>query len=278
MCLIAFAYDVNKKYRLILSANRDEFFNRPTSPLHIWADEPEIIAGRDLQQGGTWMGFSKKGRFAALTNVRNPFSIKPNARSRGDLISSFLLSDADPFSYLDTVRNNVRDYNGFNLLVGDLKDMFFISTTDQNIIKIQQGIHAISNHTLNTPWVKVEIVREGLKKLLESQTDNLNESQTDNLNESQTDNLNISAIESRLYQMMKNNDIAPDDALPDTGVGIDLERELSSVFVSMQGYGTRSTSVVFWDIEGNLTFSETSWSENGNKQGYKKFVVNNPCQ
>jgi uncharacterized protein with NRDE domain len=171
MCLIAFGYGVHKKYRLILSANRDEFFNRPTAPLNVWEDEPQIIGGRDLQQGGTWMGFNKQGRFAALTNVRNPASMKPNARSRGDLIPSFLLSDEEPVSYLKTIKNRIGDYNGFNLLAGDLNNLFFISSTDQQIIKVKEGIHAVSNHTLNTPWVKVQIVKEGLKKIVESQTD-----------------------------------------------------------------------------------------------------------
>lgn len=256
MCLIAFAYGVHKKYRLILSANRDKFFNRPTAPLNIWEDNPEIIGGRDLQQDGTWMGFNRNGRFAALTNVRNPASMKLDARSRGDLITSFLVFDADPFSYLKTVRNHVGDYNGFNLLAGDLENLFFISTTDQKIIKVQEGIHAVSNHTLNTPWVKVEIVKQGVKKILENETDN-------------PDSFDI---ESNLYRMMRNNDIAPDEELPDTGVGIELERKLSPVFVSMKGYGTRSTSVVLWGIDGKLTFSEITWSENGSKQGYKNLL------
>ncbi len=263
MCLIVFAYKVHKKYSLILAANRDEFFNRPTAALNVWEDSPEIIAGRDLKEGGTWMGFNRQGRFAALTNVRNPSSIKLNSRSRGDLIAPFLSSDVDPFSYLKDVKSRIEDYNGFNLLAGDTNDLFFISTTDKKIIKIFPGVHAVSNHTINTPWVKVEKVKEGLNKMIENRQ----------IKESQADNLNISDIESYLYTMMKNREPASDEALPDTGVGIELERQLSSVFVSMPGYGTRSTSVVLLDIEGNLTFSETTWSENGNKQDYKKMVV-----
>ena len=262
MCLIVFGYGIHKKYKLILSANRDEFFDRPTAPLNTWEDEPGIIGGRDLQEMGTWMAFNKKGRFAALTNVRNPASMKLNARSRGDLIAPFLLSDEDPLTYLKEVRNRLKDYNGFNLLAGDLKDIFFISTTDEKIIKVQKGIHAVSNRTLNTPWVKVETVKEGLRKILV---------------ENQIDNLEIPDIESNLYNMMQNNKIVPDEKLPHTGVGIELERQLSPVFVSMPGYGTRSTSVVLWDNSGNLTFSEITWSENGNRQGYKKMVVGENC-
>ncbi|MBF0257672.1 MAG: NRDE family protein [Desulfamplus sp.] len=257
MCLIVFAYQTHKRYRLILSANRDEFFDRPTEPLDWWKDQPEIIGGRDLQQGGTWMAFSKKGRFAALTNVRNPASNKPNARSRGDLIPSFLLSDCDPFHYLEMVKNKMEEYNGFNLLTGDLKQMFFISSTDQNIIKVQPGIHAISNHTMDTPWVKVEFVKQELRRHLETKSDDPD----------------LSDIEPGFYRMMQNKVIAPDEKLPDTGVGIELERGLSPVFVSMQGYGTRSTSVALWDFEGNLTFSETTWSEKGTKQDYRKIAA-----
>ncbi|SLM29566.1 conserved hypothetical protein [Desulfamplus magnetovallimortis] len=256
MCLIVFGYGVHKKYRLILSANRDEFFNRPTAPLNPWEDEPEIIGGRDLKQKGTWMAFNKIGRLAALTNVRDPASMKLDARSRGDLVASFLLSDKNPLSYLEKVKSRMHNYNGFNLLVADLKDMFFISSTDQKIIKIKHGIHAISNRTLNTPWVKVKIVKKGLKKILENQTGKME---------------NHDDLESNLYSMMQNKTVAPDEELPDTGVGVELERQLSSIFISMPGYGTRSTSVVLWDFAGNQTFSEITWSANGRKQGYKKY-------
>lgn len=258
MCLIVFAYKVHKKYRLILSANRDEFFARPTEPLKVWEDAPKIIGGRDLQQGGTWMAFSKNGRFAALTNVRNPASMKQNARSRGELIPSFLLSEADPLSYLETVRDRMTDYNGFNILAGDLKELFFLSSTDHKIIKVQPGIHAVSNRTINTPWVKCEVVKKGLGSELDTMPDEPD----------------FSDIEQNLCRMMHNSDTVPDELLPDTGVGIDLERKLSSVFVSMAGYGTRSTSVVLQDFSGNLAFSETTWSEDGNRQDYRKMIMN----
>ena len=257
MCLIVFGYGVHKRYRLILSANRDEFFERPTAPLHRWEDHPEIIGGRDLQQKGTWMALGKGGRFAALTNVRNPAAMKQNARSRGDLVTSFLLSDADPLRYLEKIKQRVEDYNGFNLLAGDLNDLFFLSTTDEKIIKVEQGIHAISNATLDTPWVKVQTVKEGLGRLLEDQTEDLI----------------CDDFESNLYDMMQNKTIVPDEKLPHTGVGIEWERQLSSVFISMPGYGTRSTSVVLWDHAGRFTFSERTWSQSGELTEIHKLLM-----
>ncbi|KJR41466.1 protein of unknown function DUF833 [Candidatus Magnetoovum chiemensis] len=259
MCLIVFGYKIDKKYMLILSANRDEFFDRPAAALNVWEDKPQIIGGRDLKQGGTWMAFNKNGRFAALTNVRDPASIKSDARSRGDLATSFLLSNADPLNYLKGVKKDIEHYNGFNLLAGDLNNLFFFSTVDQNIIEVQQGIHGISNHTLNTPWVKVETVKKELNTFIELNRDRAG--------------LDISNFESSLHKIMRNNETASDELLPDTGVGIELERRLSSIFVSMQGYGTRSTSVVLWDIDGNLTFSEITWNQKGKREGYKRFVI-----
>ncbi|MBF0202591.1 MAG: NRDE family protein [Desulfamplus sp.] len=264
MCLIVFGYGVHEKYRLVLAANRDEFFDRPTAPLDVWEDHPEIIGGRDLKQKGTWLAFSKKGRFAALTNVRNPGAMKYNVPSRGDLATDFLLSGRDPLHCLKTIKKHIGDYNGFNLLAGNLKYLFFLSTTDERIVRIKEGIHAVSNHTLDTPWVKVEMAKQGLRACLGKNSTDPNITDPDS---TVPDGVKL---ESDLYEMMRNREIAPDEKLPCTGVGVELERLLSPLFVSMPGYGTRSTSIVLLDYDGKLSFSETTWSEKLDAKGYRK--------
>ncbi len=151
MCLISFAYNIHKQYRLILVANRDEFYNRPTEVLHFWKDHPDILGGRDLQAGGTWMAAHRNGRFAALTNVRNPADIKPDAASRGDLITQYLLSDDKPYNTLENLTGESHKYNGFNLLAGSIDNLYFYSSLDQKILTVTDGIHGLSNCTLNTP-------------------------------------------------------------------------------------------------------------------------------
>ena len=155
MCLILFAYRSLPDYRLVLAANRDEFYDRPTRHVAFWDDAPEILAGRDLKAGGTWMGITKKGRFAAITNYRDSGMTIENAPSRGDLVKDFLIGKSRPHDYLESLQNKGQDYNGFNLIIGDGNELFYYSNRDGNIHNIEPGVHGLSNHLLNTPWPKV---------------------------------------------------------------------------------------------------------------------------
>jgi len=240
MCLLSFAYQVHSDYRLILVANRDEFYERPTQELHFWEDDSNILGGRDLEAGGTWMAVSREGRFAALTNVRNPALNKTGTKSRGHIIPEYLTSRKNPHSFLAELSHTSSSYNGFNLLAGDKEALCFLSTTDNHVTPLEKGIHGLSNHTLNTPWPKVEKAKNNLTLAV---------------------NKAGPLPEKDIIGMMQDKVPAEIARLPDTGVGIDLEHALSSLFISMKGYGTRSTSLLLIDHQEKLHFTEITWTD-----------------
>jgi uncharacterized protein with NRDE domain len=242
MCLILFAYETHPRYRLVLAANRDEFFDRPTAALDQWQDHPHVVAGRDLKEMGTWMGINRRGYLAAITNYRDPAVIQPRAPSRGHLVADYLTGDIPARSYLEHVEARGRRYNGFNLLVGDTRGLYYLSNRDQTgVRRIAPGYYGLSNHLLNTPWPKVESGVRALAAVLEKDIH--------------------PDIESMLDLLM-NQTPAADDRLPDTGVSRAWEKILSSVFIRSSNYGTRSSSLLLVDDQGGMTFIERTW-ENG---------------
>lgn len=238
MCLIFFSYNIHPEYRLIVAANRDEFYNRPTKPLDFWEDEPDILAGRDLKGMGTWMGITRSNRFAAITNFRDPLSQKPDAPSRGLLVSRFLSTDVSPEQYFETVRASRHEYNGFNLLIGDASSLFYYSNKSGDIQQINPGFYGLSNHLLDTPWHKVEKGKAALKSLFAEKE------------------INIEAV----LSVLNDKECPADDLLPDTGVGLTWERILSPIFVSSECYGTRSSSVVLLHRTGEISFTERTFT------------------
>ena len=237
MCLIFLGYDVHPAYRLIVAANRDEYYDRPTKPLDFWEDVPEILAGRDMIGMGTWMGITRSGRFAAITNYRDPLSQKSDAPSRGLLVSRFLSENMSPKRYLESVRMSGHEYNGFNLLIGDRSALWYYSNKGNDILQITPGIYGLSNHLLDTPWHKVEKGKAALKTVFaEAEID-------------------IAAI----FHILGDREYPPDDKLPDTGVGITWERILSPIFVASDSYGTRSSSVLLIKKTGEIFFEERSF-------------------
>jgi uncharacterized protein with NRDE domain len=154
MCLIVFANNISDDYKLIFAANRDEFYDRPTEQADFWDEHPDLLAGKDLQAGGTWLGITKKGKFAAITNFRDLKNIKNDAPSRGNLTLNFLLSDISPKEYYDKLKPTLNNYNGFNLLFGFVDDLQYFSNKTEGLKKLESGIHGISNAVLNTPWQK----------------------------------------------------------------------------------------------------------------------------
>lgn len=239
MCLILFLYDMHPGYRLILAGNRDEFYDRPTSPLSFWDDAPIALAGRDLKGNGTWLGITKNGRIAAITNYREPALFKPNAPSRGLLVSDFLLGNQAPETYLKQIKTVGSMYNGFNLLVGDRCQLCYYSNKTERIQKLLPGLYGLSNHLLNTPWPKVEKGKEGLKKLIPKEK-----------------KINTEDI----FFLLGNSAIPSDSHLPDTGVGLDWERILSPLFITSNIYGTRSSSIILIDRSNGVTFIERSFT------------------
>lgn len=234
MCLILLGWKVREDYPLILAANRDEFFERPTAPADFWEEAPEILAGRDLKAGGTWLGITRQGRLAALTNYRNPALHKPEAPSRGELVSDYLRSSRAPGAYLDALAPRAGLYNGFSLLLGDLSGLWFFSNRGGRNA-LAPGIHGMSNRLMDTPWPKVERGKRALAALLGGGGPPSPEA---------------------LLDLLADRTRPPDAQLPDTGVGLEWERVLSPLFIESPLYGTRSSTVLTVDRQGAVTFVE----------------------
>jgi uncharacterized protein with NRDE domain len=243
MCLLLLSYDVHPVFRLIIAANRDEFYNRPTAPMKVWEDEPKIIAGRDLKNGGTWMGMSPDGRLAAITNYRDPRSLKPDAPTRGTLVTKFLSGGMSAYGYLEEVRLSAGDYNGFNLIVYDGGNLCFFSNREGVVRSISPGVHGLSNHLLDTPWPKI---KRGLS-----------------LFKSATADETIS--EESIFKILRDRNFPPDSELPETGMGNAWERILSPIFIDSDIYGTRSSSFVSIDRSGKVIFHERTYNGENNR-------------
>jgi uncharacterized protein with NRDE domain len=232
MCLILLSIQDHPHYKLIVAANRDEFYERKTAPAVYWNDYPEILGGRDLEANGTWMAMNKNGRIAMVTNYRDIRNIKPAAPSRGALVTDYLLETGSPESYLNQIADDA--YNGFNLIAGSAEELWYHSNYKDGVYKLSPGLHGLSNHLLDTPWPKVERGLAKMKKILAGE--------------------DISS--DRLFEVLFDDIIAVDDKLPDTGVGLERERMLSSMFIKSPGYGTQCSTVVLVDKNNCVQFSE----------------------
>ena len=240
MCLILLSYINHPSYRLILAANRDEFYDRPTAPLGFWDEAPQLLAGKDLKSGGTWLGVTKTGRICAITNFRDPAVQIADAPSRGLLVAGFLKGSESPQKYLEKVKEAGGKYNGFNLIAGDKSGIFYCSNRSENIVKLSPGIHGLSNRLLDTPWPKVAKGKKRLEKILSSK---------------ETDCESI-------FELLSDREMPHDGDLPDTGAGIEWERILSPLFIKSDIYGTRSSSIIL--LRGdNITFLERTYAKDG---------------
>jgi len=238
VCLIVFDWrpHATDGARFTLAANRDEFLRRTADPLHWWHDAPGVLAGRDLVGGGTWLGMTRGGRFAALTNYRAPREMRPDAPTRGTLVSAWL-TDAEgqpdtPLGYLDEVARNGSVYNGFNLVVGDWTRRelaWYCNRGDLAPALLPEGTHGISNAVLDTPWPKLVKKRAELARIVEGEA---------------------GAPLEKLVEMMRDPHIARDDELPATGIPLERERALSAAFIETPDYGTRGTTALRVSIHG----------------------------
>lgn len=234
MCLILFAWKMHQNFPLVLAANRDEFYERPSAPADFWDDAPDLLAGRDLRDGGTWLGITRGGRVAALTNYRDPASLKIRAPSRGMLVSDYLRGRENPGAYLGRIAPEADRFNGFNLLVGDPDELFCFSNRGAREL-LQPGIYGLSNRLLDTPWPKVVQGKRVLKALLQGEKGLPPEA---------------------LFALLADRTRSPEGRLPDTGVGLEWERLLSPLFIESPAYGTRSSTVLLIDRNGSVTFIE----------------------
>jgi len=241
MCLIVLAWNASPSVRLAVAANRDEFFARPTAPAGWWDDAPDVLAGRDQQGGGTWMGVTRTGRFAALTNFRDLTAPrKGGAPSRGTLVGDFLRRKESAADYVARVQPGAGAFEGFNLLLSDGTELVSFSNVDETRpVALSPGVYGLSNHLLETPWPKVVTARERLERAL-AETPVLED------------------LEGRLITLLRDRSLAPDASLPETGLPLAWERALSAAFVVLPDYGTRSsTSVVV--TAGDVRFVERSF-------------------
>jgi uncharacterized protein with NRDE domain len=250
MCLVLLAFKSRPDFKLILAANRDEFYDRPTAPAAFWEEAPQILAGRDLRAGGTWLGITRNGRIGLLTNYRDPASIKEGAPSRGTLVRDYLLGNEAPLSYLERLAREGHQYNGFNLLIGDRGCLCYYSNRLERPRVLGQGIYGLSNHLLETPWPKVVRAKKRFATLI-SKADVPGRDQ--------------------LFRILEDRTPARDEDLPDTGIGLEWERLLSAIFITSPQYGTRSSAVLRIDQEDRVVFAEKSYASAAEPATYVEF-------
>ena len=253
MCLIAFAWRVHPRYPLVFAANRDEFLDRPSARADFWTDAPEVLGGRDLEKGGSWFALDHRGRWAAVTNYREGKRAPESARSRGALIGDYLRGAQTASACAASVQAQAAAFPGFNLLVADSADLFYLSNRDSGPVAVSPGIHALSNGHLDTPWPKVRKARERLSTLMDADQETLT---------------------TGLFELLFDRAQAPDHELPQTGVGLDWERTLSAPFIVSEGYGTRASTVLLIDREGKALFEERSFVQGGRASGRQQFSLN----
>lgn len=250
MCLINFQLNDHEKYKLILAANRDEEYDRPTDSAKFWEDNKNILAGRDLRGTGTWLGITRNGRIAALTNIRNNDELlKTNLKTRGLLVSEYLQEEMKPTDYLRNIRAESDEYSGFNLLVGNSDSLYYLNNYEKEVVTVKEGIHGLSNHHLNTPWPKVIKGKAALADITSKKDFNVDD----------------------LFKLLRNNDTAPPENLPDTGLSEDLETKLSPLFIDTENYGTRCSTVILIDKSNNVEFIERTY-QHGRMTNEKRYA------
>jgi len=252
LCLIVVAWRCRADLPLVVAANRDEWRDRPAQAAHWWRDPPGIFAGRDLRAGGTWMGVTRGGRFAAVTNFRDPSERRTTARSRGSLVTEYLLDGGPPAAWLDAVAARAGEYNGFNLVVGDASSLWYFGSRQGEARPIEPGVHGLSNHVLDEPWPKVVRARRAMEAALRDEDP-----------------------APALFEMLADRLGAPDADLPHTGVGLEWERRLAAPLIPGADYGTRASTVVTVSASGEIRVEERTLGDDGSEAARVKHAF---CQ
>jgi len=237
MCLIVFSFKNHQKYPLIIAANRDEFYDRPTRPARFWDEETQLLAGKDEKLGGTWLGVTKQGKIAALTNYRDFSNIKEDAPSRGKITIEYLTGDKKALDYLKELHKSSNTYNGFNLINGNHDALYHYSNQTEKITPIKPGIHGVSNAVLNTPWPKVETAKSAFKEAIDR----------DDIDEK------------KIFALLRNSKQYPLNQLPNTGLSDEMEKLVSSAFIKSEDYGTRCSTLITVRNDGEITFIEKTY-------------------
>ena len=242
MVLVAWRGDA--QFPCVIAANRDELHARPASPAQWWPSRPDILAGRDLEAGGTWFGMTRTGRFAALTNYRDLKQRRVGTPSRGELVTRILSSNAGVVESLEYLGGIAADYNAFNLIFSDGEQLAIYESARGAGRQLAPGIYGLSNHLLDTPWPKVQTAKTRLSEALANAAD--------------------SAV---LLALLRDDNPAPDEQLPATGIGLEWERLLSSAFIRAPDYGTRCSTLVRIDRHRHAWFDEWTWDPAGEMHG-----------
>ncbi|OLN22501.1 hypothetical protein BTO30_09350 [Domibacillus antri] len=234
MCLVNIAFQLEPELPLVIAANRDEFYHRPTAPSHWWEDAPGILAGRDLEKGGTWLGVSKAGRICALTNYRDPSQFSLKKESRGHIVRSFLEGEMDAWTFLNDLDKEKDRYPGFNIVAGTSETLYsYSSSSGEKPSLLPPGIHSVSNAFMNTPWPKTVKAKREMAACFQDQK--------------------------ALFSLLADETKAPDDVLPNTGVSIEWERMLSPIFIKSREYGTRCSTVIMMKADGTIEWRERTF-------------------
>ena len=244
MCLLLVATQHHADYRLVIAANRDEFYARPTVQAGFWNDHPTVLAGRDLEHNGTWLGVDKHGRFAAVTNIPTKTEPPPSPRSRGLLISDFLTGNQSARAYARSLQRAKAEYEGCNLIVADPESSIWWSNQIEAPSELSPGVYGLSNHLLDTPWPKVTLIKQQFENIAHRTGAELTAS---------------------LFEILANSEQASDELLAGTGAGTPLERALSSIFIAGEYYGTRSSTVVLISYDDRVVFVERRWGPRGKR-------------
>jgi uncharacterized protein with NRDE domain len=246
MCLMTFDWRPGTATPLLLAGNRDEFHARPAAAADWWQEAPQVFGGRDLSQGGGWLAVSTRNRLAAVTNVRRMVPPDPAAPSRGALVADFLRVDADAATFAERLRAQAARYSGFNLLLYDGAALLHVTNQPHfSAQAVAPGVHGLSNATLDTPWPKLMRVTQGLSNWL----------------------ARAPQEPDALFDLLADPAPADDAALPDTGVGLEMERLLSSPFILSPHYGTRCSSIVAFSADGPRQFLERRYAPDGTVSG-----------
>ena len=244
MCLIFFSINKHPKYKLIVAANRDEYYSRPTQKLHWWKNT-NILAGRDLEAMGTWMGVDRNGKFAALTNYRDPKAFMEEKLSRGRIVVDYFNAENEDAFY-ENLKKNRTEYNSYNFIGYNKNKISYYSNNLSEIKVIEKGDFAISNHLLDTSWPKVEKIKSGMAELLKSEIIDKN----------------------AVFELLTDSNIAADDKLPNTGISLEFEKLLSPIFIKSKIYGTRCSSLILIDYSNNIEFDEITYSNINNRVSF----------
>lgn len=242
MCILFIAVNKHPEFPLIIAANRDEFYKRPTTSSHFWDTTPQVLAGVDEEAGGTWMGINEQGYLSALTNIRAPELQKADAISRGFLVKDYLLSMPTNHEFEEQLHTSKDNYNGYNLLYGHWKDLHVYNNFEDRSQPLTSGFYGLSNANLNSPWPKINRGVQALESYCQSHN---------------------TLVAEELFALLRDDTKAEDHLLPETGVPYEWEKHLSSIFINIPEYGTRSSTILTVSKESDVNWQERTFNQNG---------------